>query len=52
MKDQAGLKRICIACFIAMMVMFVVHVQILVMFNRREVTVRGNDSSRATCPGD
>lgn len=44
MKDQAGLKRICIICFIAMLIMFVVHIQILVMFNQREVTVHGNDS--------
>ena len=31
-------------CFIAMMVMLIVHVQTLVMFNQREMTVQGNDS--------
>ena len=45
MKDQAGLKRICIICLIAMLVMFIVHVQVLVMFNQRELTVQGKDSA-------
>lgn len=45
MKGQAGLKRICIICFFAMLVMFVIHMQILVMFNRQEMAVHGNDSS-------
>jgi len=44
-KDQIGLRRISILFFIAMLVMFVVHVQILVMFNRQEVNIHGNDTS-------
>ena len=44
-KDQTGLRRISILFFIAMLVMFVVHVQILVMFNRQEVNIHGNDTS-------
>jgi len=47
MKDQAGLRRICIICFIAMLIMLVVHVQILVTFNRRSVSVHGNDSGNS-----
>ena len=39
MKDQAGLRRISIICFIVMLVMFVVHVQVLVTFNRQAVNV-------------
>ena len=45
MKDQTVFRRISIIFFIAMLVMFVVHVQILVMFNRQELKVHGNDSS-------
>ena len=45
MKDQTGLRRISIVCFAVMLVMFVIHVQILTMFNRQEKTVHGNDSS-------
>ena len=44
MKNQAGLRRICVICLLAMIVMFIVHVQVLVMFNQREMTVQGNDS--------
>ena len=45
MKDQAALRRISIICLIAALVMFVVHVQILVMFNQTGQTVQGNDST-------
>lgn len=45
MKDQAWLRRICIICLVSTLVMFIVHVQVLVVFNQREQTVRGNDSS-------
>ena len=31
-------------CFIAMLIMFIVHVQILVTFNQRKLTVQGKDS--------
>jgi signal transduction histidine kinase len=44
MKDQTGLRRISIILFVAMLLMLVIHVQILVTFNRQEVTVHGNDS--------
>ena len=46
MKDQTRLRRISIICFIVMLVMFVIHVQILVTFNRQELNVHGNDSSQ------
>ncbi len=46
MKEQSRFKQISIICFIAMLVLFVVHVQILVMFNRQEVVIHGNDSSQ------
>ena len=45
MKDQNRFKRISIICFIVMLVMFIVHVQILVTFNRKVLNVHGNDSS-------
>ncbi len=45
MKVQSGFRRISILCFIAMLIMFIVHVQLLVMFNRQELNVHGNDSS-------
>ena len=45
MKDQNRFMRISIILFIVMLVMFVVHVQILVTFNRQVVNVHGNDSS-------
>ena len=45
MKGQTGLRRISMICFIVMLVAFVMHVQILVSFNRQVVTVHGNDSS-------
>ena len=45
MKDQSGLRRISIICFFLMLVMLIVHVQILVAFNRQTVNVHGNDSS-------
>ena len=46
MKDQSGLRRISVICFVLMLVMFIVHVQVLVSFNRQEVNVHGEDSSR------
>lgn len=45
MKDQSFLKRISIVLFVIMLVMFIVHVQILVHFNRQVITVHGNDRS-------
>ena len=45
MKDQNRLRRISIVLFVVMLVMFVVHVQILVNFNRQVLNVHGNDSS-------
>ena len=45
MKGQTGLRRISMICFIVMLVAFVMHVQILVSFNRQVVAVHGNDSS-------
>ena len=45
MKDHAGLRRICIICFIGMLVMLIVHIQVLVMFNQRKVNIHGNDST-------
>ena len=45
MKDQSFLKRISIVLFVIMLVMFIVHVQILVHFNRQVITVHGNDQS-------
>ena len=45
MKDQSFLRRISIVLFVVMLVMFIVHVQIMVHFNRQVVTVHGNDSS-------
>ena len=35
MKDQTRLRRISIICFIVMLVMFVIHVQILVTSTSR-----------------
>ena len=32
MKDQSGLRRISVICFVLMLVMFIVHVQVLVSF--------------------
>ena len=46
MKDQTTLRRISIICFVVMLVMFVIHVQILVTFNQQEMSVHGNDSSQ------
>ena len=43
MKDQVGLRRICLICLIAMLIMFIAHIQILVMFNQHILTVQGND---------
>ena len=45
MKDQSFLRRISIVLFVVMLVMLIVHVQILVHFNRQVLTVHGNDSS-------
>ena len=45
MKDQSFLRRISIALFVVMLLMFIVHVQILVHFNRQVITVHGNDTS-------
>ena len=45
MKDQSFLRRISIILFVVMLVLFIVHVQILVHFNRQVVTVHGNDNS-------
>jgi len=44
MRDQTVLRRITMICFIAMLIMFIVHVQILVTFNQRKLTVQGKDS--------
>ena len=44
MKEQSFFRRISILCFIAMLIMFIVHVQLLVMFNRQELNVHGNSS--------
>ena len=46
MKDQTRFRRISIICFVVMLVMFVIHVQILVTFNQQELNVHGNDSSQ------
>ncbi len=48
MKDQFFLRRISIVLFIVMLVMFIVHVQILVHFNRQVLTVHGNDSTSSS----
>ena len=45
MKDQTVFRRITFICLIVMVVMFIVHVQILVTFNRQETNVHGNDST-------
>jgi len=45
MKDQSFLRRISIVLFVVMLVMFIVHVQVMVHFNRQVVTVHGNDST-------
>lgn len=45
MKDHNGLRRITIMLFFIAVVMVVVHIQILAMFNRRELNVHGNDSA-------
>ena len=45
MKDQSFLRRISIALFVVMLLMFIVHVQILVHFNRQVITVHGNDTT-------
>ena len=44
-KDHTGLRRISIFLFFAALVLLVVHIQILSMFNRKELSIHGNDSS-------
>ena len=44
MKYQNRLRRINLILFIVMLVMLIIHVQILVNFNRQVITVHGNDS--------
>ena len=48
MKDQSFLRRISIALFVVMLLMFIVHVQILVSFNLRVYNVHGITTSAGT----
>lgn len=41
-KDHSGLRRISIILFFVMLVVFVAHIQILALFNQRELGIHGN----------
>ena len=45
MIDQNRLKRFSVILFFLSLIMLVVHIEMLVRFNRREIQIHGNDSS-------